>query len=259
MENSCTVNNSEKSRKHAQDHFSAIAQQYAKARISYPAELYEFLCASCSKHDLAWDCATGSGQAAIGLAQFYSRVVATDISEKLLALAPLHPRISYRAAPAEGSGFDSNSVDLITVAQALHWFDLDRFWVEVKRVLRAEGVLAYWGYLWPVVSPSVDRVLGEFRAVIADSWPERSSILHKGYSAVKAQLNEIQCPMLEASAEWLLDDYLNHLRSWSATRYYRDQTGDDVVARFRAAFSHAWKGDCLQVSWPLLLKAYRKT
>lgn len=246
-------------KKHSQDHFSAIAQQYAKARISYPTELYEFLCRSCSKHDLAWDCATGSGQAAIGLARFYSRVVATDISEQLLALAPFHPHISYRAAPAEESGFDSNSVDLITVAQALHWFDLDRFWVEVKRVLRAEGVLAYWGYLWPVVSPSVDQVLTEFRDVIADSWPERSNILQQGYAAVKVPLNEIQCPRLEASAEWLLDDYLNHLRSWSATRYYRDKTGEDVVARFQAAFSQAWERDRLKVSWPLLLRAYRRT
>ena len=161
--------------KHTQDHFSAIAPQYALGRIAYPEDLYRFLVAQCHGQDLAWDCATGSGQAALDLVRTFSRVIATDISKELLALAPPHPRIFYHEVSAEESGIEPESVDLITVAQALHWFDLSRFWPEVMRVLKKGGVLAFWGYNWPVVEPGVDRVLEDFKSVISSSWPERSA------------------------------------------------------------------------------------
>lgn len=244
--------------KHAQDHFSSIAPQYALGRIGYPEELYRFLGAQCEGHDLAWDCATGSGQAALDLARTFSKVIATDISEELLALAPLHPRICYRAASAEESGIESDSVDLIAVAQALHWFDLTRFRAEVKRVLKKNGVMAFWGYNWPVVDPEVDSVLENFKTVICSSWPERSKLLHEGYSSIRAPLHEISAPSFEASARWELHDYLAHLRSWSATRYYRERTGEDVTEQFRPAFADAWRDGRVAVKWPLVLRVFRK-
>jgi SAM-dependent methyltransferase len=244
--------------KHTQDHFSAIASQYAVGRIGYPKGLYRFLAAQCGDHHLAWDCATGSGQAAPDLARVFSRVIATDISGALLALAPAHPRISYRIASAEESGIDPDSVDLITVAQALHWFDLQCFWREVLRVLRKNGVLAFWGYNWPIVGPGVDRALEDFKAVISSSWPERSIILHEGYTSIRPPLRELSSPALEASADWDLNDYLAHLRSWSATRYYRERTGQDVVEQFRPAFAAAWRGGRVPVRWQLILRVLRK-
>jgi SAM-dependent methyltransferase len=244
--------------KHAQDHFSSIASQYARGRIGYPEGLYRFLAAQCERHDLAWDCATGSGQAALDLARTFSKVIATDISKELLALARPHPRISYGVASAEESGIESGSVDLVTVAQALHWFDLTRFWTEVLRVLKPGGVMAFWGYNWPVVDPGVDRVLAEFKAVISSSWPERSSILHEGYGSIRAPLQEISAPAFEASAQWGLDDYLAHLRSWSATRYYRERTGTEIMEQFQPAFAQAWHSDRVLVKWPLLLRVFQK-
>lgn len=243
---------------HAQDHFSPIASQYAAGRIGYPQELFRFLSSQCREHDVAWDCATGSGQAALDLASAFSTVIATDISAELLALAPSHPRIVYRVASAEASGIAADSVDLIAVAQALHWFDLDRFWPEVTRVLKPGGVLAFWGYNWPVVAPAVDRALEDFRGLIASSWPERSSILHGGYRSVDVPLDELPVPTLDASAQWVLADYLAHLRSWSATRYYRERTGDDIIQQFEAAFAEAWPGSRVSVTWPLVLRAFRK-
>jgi SAM-dependent methyltransferase len=243
--------------KHTQDHFSAIASQYALGRIGYPEDLYRFLGAQCEGHDLAWDCATGSGQAAQDLARTFSRVVATDISAELLALAPPHPRIFYRVASAEESGIESSSVDLVTVAQALHWFDLNRFWSEVMRVLKPGGFLAFWGYNWAVAKPGVDRVLEDFKAMIASSWPERSHIIHGGYSSICAPLREIASPSFEASAQWELEDYLAHLRSWSATRYYRERTGEDIVEQFQPAFACVWQGGRATVKWPLMLRAFR--
>jgi len=244
--------------KHTQDHFSAIAPQYALGRIGYPEDLYRFLVAQCHGQDLAWDYATGSGQAALDLARTFSRVIATDISEALLALAPPHPRIFYRVAPAEESGIESGSVDLVTVAQALHWFDLDRFWREVIRVLKKGGIMAFWGYNWAIVEPGVDRVLEDFKTAIASSWPDRSSIIHGGYSSIRAPLHEISCPSFEASAQWELDDYLAHLRSWSATRYYRERTGEDVTEQFQPAFAQVWRGGRVTVKWPLILRVFRK-
>ena len=244
--------------KHAQDHFSAIAPQYALGRIGYPEDLYRFLVAQCHGQDLAWDCATGSGQAALDLARSFSKVIATDISEELLALALPHSRISYRAASAEESGIERDSVDLVTVAQALHWFDLTRFWVEVMRVLKKGGVLAFWGYNWPVVEPGVDRVLEDFKAVISSSWPERSAVLHGGYDSIRPPLEEISSPAFEASAQWELDDYLAHLRSWSATRYYGERTAEDVTKQFQPAFADAWREGRVAVKWPLILRVFQK-
>lgn len=244
--------------KHAQDHFSAIASQYAQGRIGYPEDLYRFLVVQCRRQDLAWDCATGSGQAALDLVRSFSKVIATDISAELLALAPAHPCISYRAASAEESGLEPDSVDLITIAQALHWFDLTRFWVEVRRVLKQGGILAFWGYNWPIVESGVDRVLEDFKAMISSSWPERSAILHGGYNSIHPPLHEISSPAFAASAQWALGDYLSHLRSWSATRYYRERTGKDATKPFEQAFAEAWPGGRVPVRWPLILRVFRK-
>jgi len=244
--------------KHEQDHFSAIAPQYALGRIGYPEDLYSFLGAQSEGHDLAWDCATGSGQVAQDLARMYSKVIATDISEALLALAPPHARIAYRTAAAEESCIESDTVDLVTVAQAMHWFDLPRFWVEVTRVLKKGGIMAFWGYNWPVVEPAVDRVLDDLKIVIASSWPARSAVLHGGYSSIDPPLEEISSPSFEASAQWELDDYLTHLRSWSATRYYRERTGEDITERFQSVFAQAWCGGRVRVTWPLILRVFRK-
>ncbi len=244
--------------KHSEDHFSQIASQYVRGRIGYPSDLYRFLSARCRAHHVAWDCATGFGQAAQDLARCFTKVIATDISEELLNLAPRHPGISHRLAAAEESGIEADSVDLITVAQAIHWFDLPQFWIEVSRVLKDGGVLAFWGYNWPVASPAVDRVLEEFKVAISPSWPERSAILHDGYRSIVPPFPEIQVPAFEASASWALDDYLAHLRSWSATRYYNDQTGGDVVGGFTPAFADAWGNEVVRVSWPLIVRVFRK-
>lgn len=244
--------------KHAQDHFSPIAPQYAKGRIGYPDELYRFLAAQCRCHQLAWDCATGSGQAALDLARIFSKVIATDISEELLALSPSHPQISFRTAAAEDSGLEPESIDLVTVAQAVHWFDHARFLDEVLRVLKQGGVLAFWGYNWPVAGTEVNHVLEDFKAAISSSWPARSAILHDGYRAIHPPLSEIQSPAIEVSVLWEVEDYLSHLRSWSGARYFQERTGEDIVKKFSDAFGGAWSGGQVRVRWPLIVRVFRK-
>ena len=109
------------------DHFSKHAADYAKFRPRYPQELFAYLGSIAPSRQLAWDCGTGNGQAAVGLASVFDRVIASDASEKRIANAQSHETVEYRVAPAENSGIGSETIDLIMVAQALHWFDLDRF------------------------------------------------------------------------------------------------------------------------------------
>ena len=142
------------------DHFSRIAATYASFRPRYPPALFDYLARSCRQHTLAWDCACGSGQATLDLAQRFDAVLATDASAAQLASAPPLANVRYRVAPAEDSGLAALSVDIVTVAQALHWFELAPFYAEVERVLRREGVLAVWTYgVMHVAGERSDRAL----------------------------------------------------------------------------------------------------
>src|SRR5215475_11590766 len=122
------------------DHFSRQAANYAKFRPRYRRELFDYLASIAPGRELAWDCGTGNGQAAVGLASVFDRVIATDASKKQIANAEPHNRVEYHVAPAENSGIPSGTIDLIMVAQALHWFDLDRFYGQAGRVLKPDGI-----------------------------------------------------------------------------------------------------------------------
>jgi ubiquinone/menaquinone biosynthesis C-methylase UbiE len=144
------------------DHFSGQAADYAKYRPDYPRELFAYLASLTPTRQWAWDCGTGNGQAAVGLAAFFDRVVATDASEKQILNAERNARIDYRVAPAGRSDLDSSSIDLVTVAQALHWFDLDAFYIEAKRVLKPRGALAAWCYNLLEIAPEIDAIVNRF-------------------------------------------------------------------------------------------------
>lgn len=225
--------------------------------MGYPGELYAFLASQCLDRELAWDCASGSGQASVDLVRCFEKVIATDISTELLALAPAHPRIFYRRAAAEESGIEGRSVDLLVVAQALHWFDPQPFWAEVARVLKSGGIFAFWGYNWPEVCLPVNQVLEQLKLEISPYWPMRSAVLHNEYRSIQPPFPEIKTPGFVMSVSWTLDQYLSHLRSWSGTRYFNERTGDDVVKKYESSFCDAWGPDELAVNWPLILKVYR--
>ncbi len=154
------------------DHFSAASADYARYRPDYPDRLFAYLADRAPGRRRAWDCATGNGQAARGLARHFAEVIATDASAQQIASAPPHRRVSYRVAPAEDSGLPDESVELITVAQALHWFDRPRFWPEARRVLVPRGVIAVWCYDLLSIDAEVDAVVGRlYRDVVGPYWP----------------------------------------------------------------------------------------
>src|SRR5437867_9645499 len=160
------------------DHFSRQAADYAKFRPGYPQELFQYVGSVAPSRQLAWDCGTGNGQAAVGLASVFDRVIATDASEKQITNAEPHQRVDYRVAPAENSGIKSETIDLIMVAQALHWFDLDRFYAEARRVLKPNGVLAASAYNLLHIEPAIDEVINRYYYdVVGPFWPPERKLV----------------------------------------------------------------------------------
>jgi SAM-dependent methyltransferase len=211
--------------------------------------------------ELAWDCATGSGQAAIGLARRFERVIATDASPQQIAAANAvapHPRVEYRVAPAEASGLDAGSADLVTVAQALHWFDLPAFYAEARRVLRPQGLLAAWSYGHPVLGePQADAVFQRFYAeTVVPYWPPERALVDDAYRTIDFPFEELEAPTFEMRTEWPLAALLGYVGTWSATTRFRKARGSDPVPELRRELAAVW-GDPetrREISWPLAIR-----
>lgn len=243
------------------DHFSALAADYASYRPRYPARLFADLAAVAPARDVAWDCATGNGQAAEGLAVHFSAVVATDASATQIAAAHGPGNVRFAVAPAEASGLPDGSVDLILVAQAAHWFDLPAFYAEAARVLKPGGVLALLTYTGVRISPSLDPLLRDYHQVIVGPyWPPERAHVEADYRTLPFPWPELDFPGQEMTAEWTLDQLIGYLGTWSATARYREQTGKDPLPALRARLLPLWgdPGQPLTVRWPLPLRIGRR-
>lgn len=244
------------------DHFSALAGPYASCRPNYPVELFDYLSSLCRRHELAWDCAAGSGQATIPLTRTFRRVIATDASRNMLAEAPRHPSVEYRVAPAEASGLASASVDLVTVAQALHWLDLESFYAEVERVLVPGGVLAVWTYGNQSVGDKIiDRQVDRFyREIVGPYWAAERRHVESGYLTLPFPFPELGHPGFVMQQQWSLVQLLGYLRTWSATQRFCEATGQDPVNELAPILLPLW-GDpasSRRIRWPLGLRAGRR-
>jgi SAM-dependent methyltransferase len=242
-----------------QDHFSARAEQYAACRPGYPAELFAFLADVAPDRRLAWDCATGSGQAALGLAEHFARVVATDASASQIAHAEPHARVAYHVAPAEASGLTDASVDLVTVAQALHWFDVDAFHAEARRVLVPGGVVAVWSYGGVTFDePAIAALVRRFaRETVGPYWPPERRLVDDGYRTIAFPFAELAAPSFTLAQRWTLVELAGYLRTWSATARYVAAHGHDPVDALEAALREPWGDATRTVRWPLALRVGR--
>ncbi|HEX7476189.1 MAG TPA: class I SAM-dependent methyltransferase [Polyangiales bacterium] len=247
------------------DHFSTLASSYARYRPSYPDALFDALAELGPTTELAWDCATGNGQAALALARRFTHVVATDASAAQLSAAEAHPRVEYRAERAEQSTLASGSVSLVTVAQAIHWFDLDAFVTEVRRVCRPRGVLAAWTYglgkaLLPHHADELERALQRFYGeTVGPYWPPERRLVEAGYATLQLPFERITLPSFAMQASWSLPDLLGYLRTWSAVKRYTQALGHDPVEPLAEELVALW-GDPEQahrVQWPLTMLAAR--
>ncbi len=242
------------------DYFSTHAVAYAKYRPRYPAELFGYLASVAPARSHAWDCATGNGQAAPGLANFFERVTATDASRSQIEQATRHERIAYEVAPAEQSGIESATVDLITVAQAFHWFDFEGFYAEARRVLVAEGVLAVWCYNLLEISPPLDAVISRFYDdTVGEFWPPERRLLAEGYRTINFPFAEFDAPSFHMTESWTLTDLTGYLGTWSATKRFIAARGFDPLESLAAELSPLWGNpdDPKPVRWPLSMRIGR--
>lgn len=244
---------------HPKDHFSSVSANYAEFRPRYPESLYRWLTANAPGTARVWDCACGSGQASVDLAKTFAQVVATDLSAEQLRQARSHPRIEYRVALAEDSGLPPASQDLVTVAQALHWFDCQRFYAEVRRVLRPGGLLAVWSYsVCTLESAAADALLQSFYAhTVGPYWPAERHHVESGYRSLPFPQPELPTPEFAMALRWTLDQLVGYLGSWSATSRYIKAHGVDPVPALRAQLQNHWPaGDGrLGIMWPLKVRA----
>lgn len=241
------------------DLFSGHSADYAKARPTYPDALFDALIEASPGRGLAWDCATGNGQAALPLAERFEAVWATDLSARQLAQAPSHPRITWHAAPAGESGLSSRVADLVTVAQAYHWFDHEAFHLEAERVLRPGGLVAVWCYNLLTCTPAVDALLAHYYHDRLGAWwePERR-LVEEGYVSIPWPFDPVPLPSFQMRHTWTLPQLLAYLGTWSALRTCRERTGSDPLAELTPALTEAW-GDAAtrELRWPLTLRAGR--
>jgi SAM-dependent methyltransferase len=243
--------------------FGGIASGYATFRPSYPRALFEWLAAQSPARACAWDCGcgSGSGQASVALAAHFAEVIATDSDAAQIAAARTHPHVLYRVASAENPGLAAASADLVTVAQALHWFDLRRFYAQVRRIARPRALLAVWTYSMPrLADPAADAQFAQFFCETLGPWwtPERRHV-EAGYRTLPFPYEELDAPELRMNLDWTLAELAGYARSWSSTIRYRQARGEDPVLQLEAALAPCF-GDAearMGVEWPLHLRAGR--
>jgi len=242
--------------------FSGVSERYAASRPRYPAELFEWLASAVSERAAAWDTATGNGQAAIGLATHFNHVVATDLSSAQLQHAEQHPRIEYRVASAENSGLPANSMDLVVAAAAIHWFDLDRFYREVGRVIRPGGVLAAWTYHVAHVGPPLDGILWPFyRDVVGRYFAAGARLVDTRYDGLALPGEALNAPAFSTTVRWSAEEVLGFVRTWSGVQSYMAATKQDPVDQIAKTVREAFGSDAArrEVSFPLYIRAARQS
>jgi SAM-dependent methyltransferase len=236
------------------DHFSGHAGLYTRYRPSYPPALFRALAALAPDLELAWDCGTGNGQAAVALAEHFARVEATDASAKQIEAAAPHPRVHYSVAPAEASGLETGRVSLVTVAQALHWFDFVKFYAEVRRVAKEQALLAASCYELCRITPAVDEIIDAFyRQTLDGYWPPERRHVERAYRDIPFPFTQVELPLFDMRVRWSLEHYLGYMRTWSAVQAYMRKNETDPVADIEAALQTAWGDGEQEIVWPLSL------
>lgn len=243
------------------DHFSGVANRYADFRPHYPAALFDYLATLVPRDAQVWDCAAGNGQASHDLATRFRHVIATDASKEQIASATPRANIEFRVAPAEQSGLPNASLDLITVAQALHWFDMN-FFAEAERVLKPDGVLAVWAYgINTVEGDAVNRLVQDFYAnKVGPYWPPERKLVEEEYRTIRFPFKEITPPAFRMEARWTLAQLLGYFSTWSATNRFIKATGKNPIEPLAESLASVW-GDVETprlVIWPLSVRVSRK-
>lgn len=239
------------------DNFSRQSALYAKFRPVYPKSLYDFIYTNLKGSERAWDCGTGNGQVAAVLAKHFKRVVATDISEQQLSKAPAIENISYEKCREELPDYPENFFDLITVAQAIHWFDFEKFYNEVNRVGKQNGLLAVWGYELLRVNAEADtRISNFYENKIGAYWDPERKLIDEKYATIPFPFEEIEAPAFDIQAKWTLNEFEGYLNTWSSVQKYIISNQENPVSKLIEELKPVWHGE-LGVKFPVFLRLGR--
>jgi len=242
------------------DNFSTQSNQYAQFRPDYPQSLIDFLVKETSNHDACWDCGTGNGQLAIKLADHFEQVFATDLSAAQISNATPKDNIIYKVEKAETTTFNDQQFDLITVAQAIHWFDFEAFYKEVYRTLKPDGLFAVTGYAMLTINPEIDAVIRHFyKDITGPYWDKERHYIDELYQTIPFPFEEIKVPQLTQEYDWTLEQLTGYLGTWSAVQHYKKATGADPLPLIKTDLATAWGDETThRVKCPILLRAGRK-
>lgn len=237
------------------DHFSERSDAYRRFRPRYPDGLFHFLADQAPHRDLAVDIATGTGQAATALAPWFAEVRAFDASAAQIAHAEPCPGVSYAVAIAEELPLPDQGADLLTVAQALHWLDLDRFWPEARRVLRPGGVIAVWNYNRLRIDPAIDDLVEHlYTDLVGPYWPPERALIENDYRDLAFPFRRLDTPAFAMEARWNREQLLGYLDTWSAVRRYRKSRGEDPLAVIEPRLSALFGPGLRTVKWPMSIR-----
>ena len=243
------------------DNFSKRSHLYARFRPTYPRQLFEFLISLVPERQAAWDCGTGNGQVAAVLAEYFEKVYATDISENQIKHAVAKPNVVYKIEAAEQTSFPDELFDLITVAQAVHWFDFPRFYKEVDRTLKSGGILAVFAYSLLKTGDETDAVIDKFYTKITDPyWDEERKFVDDNYQTIPFPFREINAPSFLLEHEWEFDQLVGYLNTWSAVQHYIDKNNANPVDKIAGELRKTWGSEPKKkVTFPFFMRVGRKS
>lgn len=241
------------------DNFSTQSNQYAKYRPSYPPELFDYINTIVANKNTVWDCGTGNGQVAIELSKTFDNVFATDISEQQLNNAQKANNISYSLQPAEKTNFNNDFFDLIVVAQAIHWFDFEKFYTEVKRTAKQDGLLCVLGYGLLKISTEIDIVINDFYTnTIGSYWDKERRYIDENYTTIPFPFEEISSPNFVNTQLWSLHHLMGYLSTWSAVQHFIKTNHYNPMDQLQKQIEPLWENDELKpVNFPILLRLGR--
>ncbi|HJR85161.1 MAG TPA: class I SAM-dependent methyltransferase [Nitrososphaeraceae archaeon] len=242
------------------DNFSTQSKNYSYSRPTYPQSLFKFLSTVTPQNNLAWDCATGNGQAAIGLAKYFNKVIASDASRNQIQYAFARENIEYKVFQAENAEIDSDSVDIVTVAQALHWFDFDKFYSNVKRVGKKGGIIAVWSYDMHKINPQIDKITKKLDVdgdILGSYWDKEARYVKEKYETITFPFREISVPAFKTTLHWNLNQLWDYMNTWSSVKKYYSENKQDPLDIVKPEVSALWgeEFDKKQVTWNINIRA----
>lgn len=238
------------------DNFSKQANSYAKYRPTYPQELFDFILGKSENKNTAWDCGTGNGQTAKELAKYIGKIFATDTSEKQILNAEKKENIFYSIQPAEQTNFENDFFDLVTVSQALHWFDVNKFYPEVKRVTKPGGWIAVWMYSLASISPEIDNLINikHYKKTLGSFWDYERKYVDDNYATLPFPFREINTPVFKMPFEWTLDELKGYLNTWSALQKFIAKHNYNPVDELIEEMKPFWRQEKMKIVFPVYMR-----